>query len=194
MLLVEILLKRTEGESVAFFISSVGSRVDLQTLVGEVDELVFVLEVVRAAGRAEVPLMVDVNSEVVGDEAPDANVELALLVQKRLFNVLLNYPEGVLLVLLEDKLSDVAQILHYFDAPALVQRCRLHHPHVLLTVPPRHAFVLTASIADFSEPVHEHLYFPVILRPRNHIGSRRRVENCVICHSGLLVLLVVRFE
>ena len=48
---------------------------DLQTLVGEVDEVVFVGQVVVRGGSPYIALSVEVDAEVFGDNCPHSNVE-----------------------------------------------------------------------------------------------------------------------
>jgi len=57
-----------------------------------VDKVVIVLEGILVGAGSDVALGVHVDLEVVGDEDPDSDVELATFIQKRFLQVLLNNP------------------------------------------------------------------------------------------------------
>lgn len=55
--------------TVVFFI------LDLQTLVGQVNEVVFVVQVVVGRCSPDIALFIEVNAEVIGNYCPHPNVE-----------------------------------------------------------------------------------------------------------------------
>lgn len=67
-------------------------------------------------------MLVDVNSEVISNKSPYSDIELSVVVQKWLLDILLNDPEGVLLIFLKDELRNVSHVFENLDAPALVER------------------------------------------------------------------------
>ena len=176
----EVDLECFESECVAVFVLAVTCCVYLEALIGEMDEIIGSFEVIFVGRRAEVAVFVDKNTEVVRDDAPNSDVELAFFIQERLFNILLDNPKRVFLVLLKDKLSDVTQIFHNFNSPSLIKGRRFNYPHVLLAMTPRHSLISTATILNLSEAVHEHLDFAVVLRACNYISSWCSVEKSVV--------------
>ncbi len=70
----------------------VAISMDLEAVVRQVDKVVIVLEGILVGAGAYVALCVHVDLEVVCYEDPYSDVELATFIQKRLLQVLLNYP------------------------------------------------------------------------------------------------------
>ena len=62
----------------------------------------------------------DENSEIISHSCPYAYVEFPGLVQEGFLDILLNHPERLFLVLLEDEFRDVLQFAKHFNALALV--------------------------------------------------------------------------
>lgn len=147
--LIQVVLELRERQSIALFMSAIIFLVNLQALIGQVHRVVLFVEIVVCARGAQVPLPVEVNTEIVGDERPHADVELASLVQEGPLDVLLNDPELVLLY--ADHVGDVFHVLQHFNAAALVQRGWFDDPHVLLAVLEWHSFVATTPFLEFPE-------------------------------------------
>ena len=89
-----------------------------------------------------------------GKECPDAKVKLALLIEHRLLHVLLHYPESVHGAR-KDELLNVLDVSEDLDPLALIHSCRFNQPDIVLTVLKGQAFLLTATIVDLLESVHE---------------------------------------
>jgi len=121
VLLVQVFLKLLEAQGVALFESTVSPVFHLQTLVGQMHEVIFVFQVVHGATGSHVALFVTVDSEVISNCGPDSKIKLTLLVKKRTFNILLDYPEGMFLVSMPYKVYDIIQPFKYFDATSLVK-------------------------------------------------------------------------
>ena len=193
-LILQILLEIRKHDRVAFLKLPKPFELVLQTLVGQVDRGVLLLQVVLGGGCAQVAFLKNVNFVVVGNSGPNSYVELAGFVQKRLLDVLLHNPEGLLLVLLENELGYVAQLRENFDAPALIQRCRLNDPHILLAVLHWHSLVFGPAVDQLTEPVHEVLDLAIVLRPGNRVGGWRGIKERVVLRFCLFQRLVVALQ
>jgi hypothetical protein len=141
--------------------------------------------------RAQVSFFVVVNFKRLRQQAPHPYVKLTSLVQQWLFDVFLNDPEGLSLLLFENEFQNISHIAKDLDTLALVESGRLHHPHILVTVLDRHPFLLTASVRYFSEALHEIVHFALISRSRDHERRWRCVEACVACIFRLLLAVVI---
>jgi hypothetical protein len=193
--LIDVTLQVIERKGIAFFVGSIVVLVlNLEALVGQVHVVVLVTEVVLAGSCADVSVPVHVDAEVASYERPDSDVELTRVVKKRLFNVLLHDPEWCLLRSLKDEVIDVFVVTEYLDASSLVQRGRLHEPHVLFAVFDGQALVFKMASVDVSVPVHKLLDASVVRVACYDERGRRRVKHRVVCILSLLVLAVVVVE
>ena len=65
-------------------------------------------------------MLVDVDPEIVRNQGPYSDIKFSVVVQEWLLNVLLNDPEGVLLIFLKNEFGDVAHVFENLDASALI--------------------------------------------------------------------------
>jgi hypothetical protein len=96
VLLVQVLLQLLETQSVALLICAVSPILHLQALVGKMYEVIFILKVILGAAGPHVAVLVKINSEIISNCGPDSKIELTFFIQKRFFDILLNYPESLL--------------------------------------------------------------------------------------------------
>ena len=66
-------------------------------------------------------MLINIDSEIVGDKCPDPDVEFPIVVQERLLNIFLYHPERVLLIFLKDEIRDVPHVLKNLYPSTLVQ-------------------------------------------------------------------------
>ena len=66
-------------------------------------------------------MLINIDSEVVGDKCPNPDVEFSIVVQERLLNILLYHPERILLIFLKDEIRDVSHVLKDLYPSSLVQ-------------------------------------------------------------------------
>ena len=72
VLLVQIILQLLETESVTLFKCTVSPILHLQTLVGEMDEVIFVRQIILSAACAHIAVLVYIDSEVVSHRSPNS--------------------------------------------------------------------------------------------------------------------------
>lgn len=179
VVLVKVLLQVVVVERVALFVLRVALAFDLQALVRQVHEVVLVPQVVLSGAGAQVAMLIKIDTVVVRDDRPDANVKLSTVEQKRVLYVLLHHPVLRLRVLVEDELVNVTQISEDFYAATLVKRGRLDQPHVLRAMLERHALLVRATPGDLLVTRHQHIDLVVVADPRDNEGRRRRVKHSV---------------
>ena len=92
VVLVKVVLQVLVVQRVTFLVLRVALTLNLKTLVGQVDVIVFGLEVVLCGTGPEVAWLVEVDTEVVSHHSPHADVKLAPVEQEWFFNVLLDHP------------------------------------------------------------------------------------------------------
>ena len=119
-MLIKVALQVVVVEGVAFFVLCVAFALHLKALVGEVDVVVAGSEVVLGRARSKVSGLVKVDSEVVRDDCPHTNVELAPVEEEGMLHVLLHHPGLGLRVSVENVLVHVAQVSEQLDSSALV--------------------------------------------------------------------------
>jgi hypothetical protein len=107
-------------------------------------------------------VFVNIDSEIFCDHGPDAQVKFSFFVQKRFFNVLLNNPKSLFLLLFENKLDNVAKLFENLNASTLVESSWLHNPHIGLAVFLRDLLVTATTICYFSKAVHEQLNITIV--------------------------------
>jgi hypothetical protein len=142
-----------------------------------VHKVVFVFQIVVRRAGPDVALLVEVDTEVVGNEGPDTDIKLASVVQKGFLDVLLNDPVLVDVVLLIDELVDVSHIFKNLDAATLVHGCWFDEPHVLGAVLVWYALLVRPSSCQVTEPVHEEVDRVVVDVLRDYERRRRSVEH-----------------
>lgn len=89
---IEISLQVLVTECVALLMLSVALALQLQTLIGQVNVVVLVLQVVFGGARAQVAMFVDVNAEVISHHRPDSDIELPAVEQIWMLYILLDNP------------------------------------------------------------------------------------------------------
>ena len=117
---IQVALQVVVVECVAFFVLCVALALHLKALIGEVDVSVASFEVVLGRARSKVPRLVKVDTEVVRDNGPHSNVELAPVEEERMLYVLLHHPGLGLWISVENVLVHVAQVSEKLDSSALV--------------------------------------------------------------------------
>ena len=152
ILLVEVRLELGKGDSVALLMEAKSLLLlHLQTVVGQMHQQVVVVHVILSTRCPEVPLVKEVNVEVPRvlvdvDEHPNPDVKFPILVQQWLLNVLLDNPLRILWLLVDES-NDIPYFGEKLDATALVERCWLQDPLVILTVLLGHILTKTQSFA-----------------------------------------------
>ena len=68
--------------------------------------VVFVPQIVFCGARAQVSVLVEVDTVVVGDQSPDSDVKLPSIKQEWMLNVLLNDPRFCLRIPMKNKIID----------------------------------------------------------------------------------------
>ena len=194
VMLVEVALQVVIVQRVALLVLRVALAFHLEALVSQVHEVVLVVEVVLGGTGPQIAVLVEVNAKVVGDNGPDPNVELAPIEEKGVLDVLLHDPAPDLRVPMVDAIVDVAQIPEYLNASPLVQRRRLHQPHVLLAVLHGHALLPSCTPRDLLVSVHQQMHFVVVLHPRDNESGRSRVEHSVAGANGRLNRQIILLE
>ena len=66
-------------------------------------------------------MLINIDSEIVGDKCPNPDVEFPTVVQERLLNIFLYHPERILLIFLKDEIRDVPHVLEDLNPSSLVQ-------------------------------------------------------------------------
>ena len=158
------------------------------------DKVVLVVQVVFWAGSADIAVFVNIDSKIFCDYGPDAQIKFSFFVQKRFFNVLLNNPKCLFLLLFENKLDNVAKLFENLNASTLVESGWLHNPHIGLAVFLRDLLVTATTICYFSEAVHEQLNITIVGAAWNHEGGRGGVEESVVVLLSLFMAAVVGLE
>lgn len=125
-------------------------------------------------------MLVDVDPEIVRNQGPYSDIKFSVVVQEWLLDVLLNNPEGVLLIFLKNEFGNVTHVFENLDASALVQRRWLHEPHVARTVLKRHSLIPRASPRYLSEPVHKPVYLMIINVSSYHKSCRCGVKDPIL--------------
>lgn len=92
----------------------------LKALIGEVDVSVASFEVVLGRACSKVPMLVKEDAEVVRDNGPNSNVELAPVEEERMLHVLLHHPRLGLWISVENVLVHVAKVSEQLNTSALV--------------------------------------------------------------------------
>ena len=118
--LVQVLLQVVIVECVSFLMLSVSISFHLEALIGQVHKVVFILQVVGGAAGSQIAVPVEENSEVIRNDSPDPDVELASIEEERVFDVLLHDPGLRLRVLVEDEFVDVLHMPKNFNPATLV--------------------------------------------------------------------------
>lgn len=136
-------------------------------------------------------MIIKINSEIIGDHCPDADVELACVVEEGLLDVLLNDPERDGLRGVENKVCHILVIPEDFNATSLVQIGGFHQPYVLFTVLWWDPLVPEAAFTDFSEPMQKVFDASIVEVSCDNKGCGRGVEHRVASLACLLVSFVV---
>ena len=84
-------------------------------------------------------MLVKVDPVVVGNQSPDPDIKLPPIEQEGMLNVLLHDPGLCLRIPMKNEIIDFLKIAEQLNAFALVERCRLHKPHILSAVLHGHA-------------------------------------------------------
>lgn len=110
-------------------------------------------------------MLVKIDTVVVRDDCPDADIELPTVEQKRVLYVLLHHPVLRLRVLVKDEVVNVSKISEDFNTATLIKRGRFDQPHVLRAVFERHALFVRATACDILVARHQHIDLIVIANP-----------------------------
>lgn len=156
-------------------------------------KIIIGVEVVFIRWSPQISLLIDINPEVVSKDSPDTNIEFASSIKQGFLDVLLDNPELVFLSFLKNVFSDIPQIMKDSDASTLVQRCWLDHPHIFLTVAPRHSLISRSTVLELAKAVHKHLDFSIIMGSCNYISSWVRIKHAVACLPCCIVCFVICF-
>ena len=98
----------------------------LQALISEVNKIIIIFQVVHSGTSAEISMLENINSKIVGNKCPYSYVKFSIIIKEWFLNVLLHDPKRVLLVFLEDKLRYISHVLKNFDTSALIERSRFY--------------------------------------------------------------------
>jgi hypothetical protein len=192
VVLVDISLELLKAKCITFLVCPVIFLVfDLQALIGQMDVVISVGEVVVGRGGPDIAILVKINSEVVCHSRPNSDVELARAVQKWFLDVLLDHPERDCLLLVKDEVNYVLVVSEDLNASALVEVRWLDQPDVLLAVLERNTLVLRAALGYLSKPMHEFLDSVIVIILSNNKRRGGRVKNSIARLPCLLVALVV---
>ena len=91
-MLVQVLLQVFIVQCVSDLMLRISITLNLETLVSQVNKIVFILQVVLCTARSKIAMFVEVNTEVISDQSPHSNVELATVEEERMLDVLLHNP------------------------------------------------------------------------------------------------------
>ena len=89
---VQVLLQVFIVQCVSNLMLRISITLNLKTLVSQVNKIVFILQVVLCTARSKIAMFVEVNTEVISDQSPHSNVELATVEEERMLDVLLHNP------------------------------------------------------------------------------------------------------
>ena len=191
---IQIFLQLFKAQRVAVLMLPVVVSELLQTVVSQMNIIVFVRQRIVITGRPHVPFLVDVELQLVCKQSPNPQIKFPPSVQQRLFNVLLHHPEAIAWRSRKYKLLDVFNVSKYFYASALIQGCWLHQPNVLFAVLVRNSLLLAPSLVNFFKSRYELNYFVIVLIASNQKSSWSRVKHWVPFIAGLVLRLVEGFE
>jgi hypothetical protein len=97
----------------------------------------------------------NIDLERVGQEGPYSNVKFALLVEQRLFYVLLDNPILVYQGLRGQEGLDISNLAHNFDASPLVGGLWFDKPDILLAMLERNSLTTRETFANLLKPLDE---------------------------------------
>ena len=85
-------LELVEVQLIAIFKSSIALSLLLDSVVGQMDELIFaIVQLVFLATRSQIPFFAEVYFKILINEDPNANIEFPLIYQIWSFDILLYY-------------------------------------------------------------------------------------------------------
>lgn len=123
--LVQVLLKCFETNSVAFFVHSIVGPMLLQAVVGEMNIVVAIWKTVVIWRGPQVTLLVEEDLVLAGHQSPHTDVKLPLLEQHGALDVLLHYAAGILCSGINEE-EQFIQIREYLNPSPLVGIAWLH--------------------------------------------------------------------
>ena len=101
---------------------------NLHALIGKMDHIVSSIDVKVTRTCSDIALLVNIDSEGISYDSPDADVKLPISVSHRLLNIFLHHPVGSHSSRRINTIGDLSELAEYFDSLSLVSVGRLHKP------------------------------------------------------------------
>ena len=165
----------------------------LETIVGQVDIVVPVWELIGIGGSPQIALIVHVDLLLLVYYDPDSDVKLSSLEEERPLDILLYYPTRVLRSR-SNEFDDIMELIEDFDASPLIGCGRLHQPNIVSTMFHGCPFLRREAFLDLFISLKELCCVRIVHTLRNNEGCGGRIKNIIACITSLVILTVVMLQ
>lgn len=126
----------------------------LQALIRKMNNGISLVNFIICTTCTKISLFIEIYFIFRSNQSPDSYVELSIFVQKRSFDIFLNYKWSSSSSLI-DEIEDIIPIIEHLDPSPLISIARLHKPQVMNTMLDRDLLFWSNSSFDLMESLFQ---------------------------------------